>query len=86
MWFNPSTKDACGLDKGIEPAVRERGYNPMRIDNKEPRTKSTDEILAERRRSRFMVAHSLASLTRSGAASTMRRALRRLWLAGHLAL
>lgn len=54
MWFNSVTKDA--YDLGIAPAIRNCGYSPIRIDNKEHSNKIDDEIIAEIRRSRFMVA------------------------------
>ncbi|HZU50969.1 MAG TPA: hypothetical protein VE968_03750 [Sphingomicrobium sp.] len=44
------------LRKGIEPAIREAGYEPLRIDRKEHLNKIDDEIIAEIRRSRFLVA------------------------------
>jgi hypothetical protein len=54
MWFNDLTDDA--YVGGIEPALRETGYNPIRIDKKEHNNKIDDEIIAEIRRSRFLVA------------------------------
>jgi hypothetical protein len=54
MWFNDTTK-AAYVD-GIAPAIRKCGYEPMRIDNKEHANKIDDEIIAEIRRSRFVVA------------------------------
>ena len=54
MWFHDSTTEAC--EKGIEPAIAEAGYNPLRIDRKEHINKIDDEIIAEIRRSRFLVA------------------------------
>ncbi len=41
---------------GIEPAITEAGYKPLRIDQKEHVNKIVDEIIAEIRRSRFLVA------------------------------
>jgi hypothetical protein len=54
MWFDDSTRDAWenGLQKGIVDA----GYEPLRIDAKEHVNKICDEIIAEIRRSRFVVA------------------------------
>ena len=54
MWINPETDDAYeqGIEKGIEAA----GYTPMRIDKKPDVNKIDDEIIAEIRRSRFLVA------------------------------
>lgn len=54
MWFNDATKDA--YDLGIAPAIRNCGYEPVRIDSKEHSNKIDDEIIAEIRRSRFVVA------------------------------
>ncbi len=54
MWFHDSTNDA--YEKGIVPAIREAGYKPLRVDRKEHINKIDDEIIAELRRSRFLVA------------------------------
>ena len=54
MWFHPSTDDA--LRYGIEPAIREAGYSPFRIDQKPDLVKIDDEIMAEIRQSRFLIA------------------------------
>ena len=54
MWFDDSMKD--GYENGIEPAVRAAGYEPLRIDRKEHINKIDDEIIAEIRRSRFVIA------------------------------
>ena len=54
MWFDASMADA--YEVGIEAAVRECGYRPLRIDHKEHVNKIDDEIVAEIRRSRFLVA------------------------------
>ena len=54
MWFDESLKEA--FDEGIEPAIREAGYKAMRIDRKPDVDKIDDEIIAEIRRSRFLVA------------------------------
>ena len=54
MWFDDSVKDAW--TQGIEPAIRNAGYDPVRIDNQEYIGKIDDEIIAEIRRSRFIVA------------------------------
>ena len=54
MWFDDEMDDAYeqGIRKGIEVA----GYAPMRIDRKPDVNKIDDEIIAEIRRSRFLVA------------------------------
>ena len=54
MWFNPSMDEVWA--KGIKPAITEAGYEPVRIDKKEDLNKIDDEIIAEIRRSRFVVA------------------------------
>ena len=54
MWFHESMAEA--FEKGIKPAVEEAGYEPLRIDQKEHINKIDDEIIAEIRRSRFLVA------------------------------
>ena len=54
MWFDDSTKQA--YEDGIKKAVEDCGYTPMRIDQKEDVNKIDDEIIAEIRRSRFVVA------------------------------
>lgn len=54
MWFDESMEKA--YEKGIAPAIRESGYEPLRIDQKEHLNKIDDEIIAEIRRSRFLVA------------------------------
>lgn len=54
MWFDQSMSDA--YEKGIAPAIREAGYEPMRIDQKNHNNKIDDEIIAEIKRSRFVVA------------------------------
>jgi nucleoside 2-deoxyribosyltransferase len=54
MWFNEQLEDV--YQKGIAPALAETGYKPMRIDKKDHNNKIDDEIIAEIRRSRFIVA------------------------------
>ena len=54
MWFYDSTFAA--YSDGIEPAIREAGYKSLRIDQKDHLNKIDDEIIAEIRRSRFVVA------------------------------
>lgn len=53
MWFHDEMKDA--YDKGIKPAIEQSGYEPMRIDQKPDANKIDDDIIAEIRRSRFLV-------------------------------
>ena len=54
MWFDPRMDDAYKL--GIKPAICTAGYEPMLIRNKEYLGDVTDEIVAEIRKSRFVVA------------------------------
>jgi nucleoside 2-deoxyribosyltransferase len=54
MWFDDSLKAA--YDEGFRKAIVDSGYKPMRIDRKEHLNKIDDEIIAEIRRSRFVVA------------------------------
>jgi nucleoside 2-deoxyribosyltransferase len=54
MWFSDETQSAYA--DGIEPAITESGYRAVRIDKKEHNNKIDDEIIAEIRRSKFLVA------------------------------
>ena len=54
MWFDESMNDA--FKKGIKQAIADAGYEPLRIDAKEHNDKIDDAIIAEIRRSRFIVA------------------------------
>jgi nucleoside 2-deoxyribosyltransferase len=54
MWFDDSVSDA--YENGIALAIRDAGYEPLRIDRKEHNNKIDDEIIAEIRRSRFVIA------------------------------
>jgi hypothetical protein len=54
MWFNPKTQSL--YDDAIAPAVRAAGFEPLRIDKHEHINRIDDEIIAQIRRSRFMVA------------------------------
>ena len=54
MWFGPEMLPV--YDEGIAPAVRDAGYEPFRIDRKEHVNKIDDEIIAEIRASRFLIA------------------------------
>jgi hypothetical protein len=54
MWFDDSMSDAWL--SGFEPGIRAAGYRPRRIDTKEYIGGVSDEIMAEVRRSRFVVA------------------------------
>ena len=54
MWLDDSMKSM--YEEAIEPAIRKAGYEPMLISQKEHINKIEDEIIAEIRRSRFVVA------------------------------
>lgn len=54
MWFDESV--VAAFTDGIGPAIEDAGYKPVRIDQKQHNNKIDDEILAEIRRSRFVVA------------------------------
>lgn len=54
MWFDNSTQKAW--EKGIKPGIEDAGYTAVRIDQVEHNNKIDDEIIAEIRRSRFVVA------------------------------
>lgn len=54
MWFDDSMVPAW--ENGIKPAIENTGYTPMRIDQKEHVDRIDDQIIAEIRRSRFVVA------------------------------
>lgn len=54
MWFDSSMDDAW--ENGIKPGIEDSGYRPVRIDKTEFNDRVDDEIIAEIRRSRFLVA------------------------------
>ena len=54
MWFGDSIANA--YEDGIEAGIRDAGFSPLRIDRKDHINKIEDEIIAEIRRSRFVVA------------------------------
>jgi len=54
MWFDEQMHPVW--EKGFHPAIEAAGYRPHRIDRKEHVNKICDEIIAEIRRSRFVVA------------------------------
>lgn len=54
MWFDDSMIEA--YEKGIGPGIEDAGYSPLPINRKEHINKIDDEIIAEIRRSRFVVA------------------------------
>ena len=54
MWFDDSMFEAW--NDAIKAVIRDAGFNPLRIDRKDHINKIEDEIIAEIRRSRFVVA------------------------------
>ena len=54
MWFDRTMSPIW--EQGFEPAIRDAGYEPLRIDLKQHANKIDDEIIAEIRRSRFIIA------------------------------
>lgn len=54
MWFHESVQAL--YEQAIEPAVRDAGYEPIRIDKHPHLNRIDDEIIGQLRRSRFMVA------------------------------
>ena len=54
MWFDKSL-DSIYSD-AIEPAIRDAGYQPIRIDKTEHINRIDDEIISQLRQSRFLVA------------------------------
>lgn len=54
MWFDDSVNRLW--DNAIEPAMKNAGYEPLRIDKKDHANRIDDEIFADIRRSRFIVA------------------------------
>ena len=53
MWFDPSMDDAYG--HGIKPAICDAGYKALKINDKPFTGGVVDEIMAEIRKSRFVV-------------------------------
>lgn len=54
MWFDDGLKKV--YDEVITPAIIEAGYKPHRVDQREHNNKIDDEIIAEIRKSRFVLA------------------------------
>lgn len=54
MWFDDSMNDVW--ENGIKAGIEAAGYRPVRIDRIEHNNKVDDEIIAEIRRSKFVVA------------------------------
>ena len=54
MWFDPEMREAWRL--GFAPAIRDAGYDPFRIDALEHNGKIDDAIVAEIKKSHFLIA------------------------------
>jgi len=54
MWFDQTTTDAW--ERGLRKGISDAGYAPLRVDKAEHINKICDEIVAQIRRSRFLVA------------------------------
>ena len=54
MWFDPQMEAV--YDQGIEPAIEAAGYEPKRIDRDPAVHRVDDALIAEIRRSRFLIA------------------------------
>ena len=59
MWFDPSMDEA--YDHGIKPAICDAGYQALKINDKPFTGGVVDEIMAEIRKSRFVVADFTSS-------------------------
>ncbi|WP_417411513.1 hypothetical protein [Hoeflea sp.] len=68
MWFSPETQAA--FDDGIKPALSDLGFDARRIDQKEHNNKIDDEIIAEIRQSRFLVADFTCGIIEAGGNET----------------
>jgi len=67
MWFNDKLQEA--YDEGFAKAISAAGYRSMRIDRKEHSGKIDDEIIAEIKKSRFVVADFTCDILVNGGAS-----------------
>jgi hypothetical protein len=54
MWFDPGLDEV--YEQGFAEGIRRAGFTPLRIDKKEHNNKIDDEIIAEIKRSKFIVA------------------------------
>jgi hypothetical protein len=64
MWFDSSMEEA--FQSGFAKAIEGAGYRPLRIDKKEHNNKIDDEIVAEIKRSRFIVADFTSGTSEGG--------------------
>ena len=65
MWFGGNDGERRDMDavydKAIAPAIHDAGYEPVRVDREEHLGKIDDEIIAQIRRARFVVADFTAA-------------------------
>jgi hypothetical protein len=54
MWFNPQMNEA--YENGFQPAIKDAGYNPLRVDRDDFNERIDDYIIAQIKRSCFLVA------------------------------
>jgi hypothetical protein len=54
MWFNPNVRFI--YDEAISKAIKDAGYEPFRVDGKEHNNRIDDEIVANIKSAKFMVA------------------------------
>ena len=54
MWFNPSVRFI--YDEAISKAIKDAGYEPFRVDGKEHNNRIDDEIVANIKSAKFMIA------------------------------
>lgn len=66
MWFDAEMSEA--YEEGLAPALRDAGYVPVRIDRKEHNNKIDDEIIAEIRLSKFLIADFTSGVFKDGGA------------------
>ena len=64
MWFHDETNNA--YENGIKLGIEDAGYKPVRIDQINHNNKIDDEIIAEIRRSKFIVADFTSDILRRG--------------------
>ena len=70
MWFDPSLNES--YEQAIEPAIREAGYEPRIIRKVEHNNKIDDEIIAEIRRSKFVIADFTCGFSKDGSEAVAR--------------
>lgn len=62
MWFNDTTRQL--YEAAIKPAIEQAGYKVMRIDDKSHNEKICDEIIAEIRKSKAIIADMTCGLAK----------------------